>query len=81
MAVETVSEVPRTPPRKVACPALRTSMPSHAQLRFDANKNDIVMLWHIHNEIAGPAHGRKHRVDILNCAGDCLYFRMLGILH
>ena len=43
-------------------------MPLQAKLRFDGNKKDILILWHIHAEVAGSGRARRHRVDVLNRA-------------
>lgn len=43
-------------------------MPSDAYTRFAQSRKDILMLWHIHAEVAGSGKGRQHRVDVLNRA-------------
>lgn len=43
-------------------------MPSHAYTRFAESRKDILMLWHIHAEVAGSGKGRRHRADVLNRA-------------
>lgn len=43
-------------------------MGSQASTRFAQSRKDILMLWHIHAEVAGRGKGRKHRADVLNRA-------------
>lgn len=43
-------------------------MPSDAHTRFAQSRKDILMLWHIHAEVAGSGKGRRHRADVLNRA-------------
>ena len=43
-------------------------MVSESSLKFAQSKKDILMLWHIHAEVAGSGKGRKHRADVLNRA-------------
>jgi hypothetical protein len=43
-------------------------MASQASKRFAQSNDDILMLWHIHAEVAGRGKGRKRRADVLNRA-------------
>jgi hypothetical protein len=43
-------------------------MPSEAYTKFAQSRKDILMLWHIHAEVAGPGKGRRLRADVLNRA-------------
>lgn len=43
-------------------------MTSQSSAKFAQSRKDILMLWHIHAEVAGRGKGRKHRADVLNRA-------------
>lgn len=43
-------------------------MGSQASTRFAQSSKDILMLWHIHAEVAGRGKGGKQRADVLNRA-------------
>lgn len=43
-------------------------MVSQSSTKFAESRKDILILWHIHAEVAGSGKGRRHRADVLNRA-------------